>query len=101
MVGTGGVHGANANGPVGPKQGVSVAISGDGSTIAVGGSSDNSDAGAVWIFAQPRLSFTTPATVAPGALFNFSVSALDANNLLIPPQGGGTDHWCAPQRASR
>ena len=26
---------------------------------------------------------------------------LDANNLLIPPQGGGTDHWCAPQRASR
>ena len=42
--------GAGAVGPA--DQGLSVAISGDGNTIAVGGAADNNGAGAVWIFAR-------------------------------------------------
>jgi hypothetical protein len=35
-----------------PEQGVSVALSGDGSTAIVGGGFDNNDAGAVWVFTR-------------------------------------------------
>ena len=45
LVGTGG-SGSTQN------QGRSVAISGDGNTIAVGGPNDNSSAGAIWIFTR-------------------------------------------------
>ena len=92
LAGTGGVHWVqhSAGGDVafGPSQGASVALSADGNTAAVGGSGDNSNAGAVWVFALPRFSFSTPATATGGTAFNFTVSALDANNLLFPTYFG-------------
>jgi len=45
LVGTGAVGSA--------AQGISIAISGDGNTAIVGGSQDNSNAGAAWIYATP------------------------------------------------
>jgi hypothetical protein len=48
LVGTGAV----GNGTVGAEQGTSVALSGDGNTLIVGGPIDNSDTGAVWIFTR-------------------------------------------------
>lgn len=44
LIGTGGVGNI--------FQGISVALSGDGNTLAIGGSGDNSDAGAVWVFVR-------------------------------------------------
>jgi hypothetical protein len=55
LVGTGAVgHGAG--------QGTSVAVSGDGNTVIVGGPYDNSDIGAAWVFVQP--------TTAPFSAFS-------------------------------
>jgi hypothetical protein len=52
LVGTGGVGNA--------EQGGSVALSSDGCKIAVvGGKRDNSNAGAAWVFVQPRLATAT------------------------------------------
>ncbi len=45
LVGTGAVGGAN--------QGMAVSLSADGNTAIVGGSSDNVNAGAVWVFTRP------------------------------------------------
>jgi hypothetical protein len=47
IVGAGAIGAAN--------QGISVALSGDGSTAAVGGYLDNNNAGAVWAFGDPAL----------------------------------------------
>lgn len=44
LVGTGGIGQQ--------RQGVSAAISGDGNTVVIGGSSDNSNQGAVWVFVR-------------------------------------------------
>lgn len=53
-------------GEVGPgKQGFSVAVSGDGKTAFVGGNSDNSFAGAVWVIANPN---AVPSMTWGGAL---------------------------------
>ncbi len=47
LIGTGAIHGAH-----GASQGDSVALSSDGNTALVGGASDDSVAGAVWIFTR-------------------------------------------------
>ena len=47
LVGTGAVSGAH-----GANQGTSVALSADGNTALVGGASDNSGAGAAWVFTR-------------------------------------------------
>lgn len=49
------------------SQGTSVAISGDGSTIAVGGPGDQSSAGAVWMFVRYNGSFTQQGTKLTGS----------------------------------
>jgi len=67
-----------------PAQGAAVALSADGSTAALGAGADTNGAGAVWVFALPRFSFSTPGTATGGVSFNFMISALDANNLLFP-----------------
>jgi hypothetical protein len=46
LVGTGVV------GSVGPYQGLSVALNGDGTTLLVGGDGDNSSVGAAWVFTE-------------------------------------------------
>jgi hypothetical protein len=40
-----------------PEQGIAVAISGDGSTVAIGGWTDNSEIGATWIFIRSLFGF--------------------------------------------
>jgi hypothetical protein len=48
------------------EQGSSVALSGDGTTAIVGGATDNSHAGALWVFATPQASAgLPPAAVVP------------------------------------
>lgn len=52
------------------EQGRTVAISGDGSTIIVGGSRDSSLTGAAWVFSAidaPTIEFFSPITAAAGA----------------------------------
>ena len=77
-------------------QGVSVAISADGNTALWGGSSDNSGAGAAWVFTRTAGSWTQqgPKLVAAGAIGNaFQGSSVslsgDGNTALI---GGGSDN---------
>jgi hypothetical protein len=64
LVGIGAVGGA--------QQGWSVSLSGDGNTAIVGGLSDDSDAGAAWVFAQPVFAGTPGKANCHGK----SVSAL-------------------------
>ncbi|SPF39812.1 exported hypothetical protein [Candidatus Sulfopaludibacter sp. SbA4] len=80
-------------GEVGGGQfGWSVALSGDGSTALVGGPSDGLGSGtvlgAVWPFAQVHFGFSAPAAATGGVPFNFTVSALDANNAAVTTYGG-------------
>ncbi|MGH7741588.1 MAG: FlgD immunoglobulin-like domain containing protein, partial [Candidatus Eiseniibacteriota bacterium] len=56
LVGTGGVGTG--------YQGISVALSSDGYTALVGGSNDNANVGAGWVYVDP----SAPAAVEPGAL---------------------------------
>jgi hypothetical protein len=94
LVGTGAVGQA--------QQGISVALSGDGNTVIVGGNMDNSNAGAAWVYIQPtvpRLQ-VTPATniVAAGnqggpftpSSFPYQLSATAGSiNYSISISGGG------------
>ena len=66
LVGTGAVGAA--------EQGVSVSLSGDGNTAIVGGPGDNSDAGAVWVYAKPVFA----GTPGKANCFGQSVTALQA-----------------------
>jgi hypothetical protein len=73
LVGSGAVGAAN--------QGTSVSLSADGETAIVGGFTDNSTAGAAWVFAAP-VSTVPTITVQPASLFlltgenaTFSVTA--------------------------
>ncbi|HYW47779.1 MAG TPA: hypothetical protein VE959_33230 [Bryobacteraceae bacterium] len=100
LVGTGGVHGVLSGGvPDGPAQGYSVALSSDGSTLAVGGNGDDSDAGATWIFVPLHFSVLAPSTATGGTPFNFMVSALDADNVLVPAYTG-TVHFTSSDAAA-
>ncbi|HYW41271.1 MAG TPA: hypothetical protein VE959_00355 [Bryobacteraceae bacterium] len=73
------------------SQGFSVALSGDGSTLIEGGASDNANQGAAWVFVQPRanhFSVSAPASTSAGTPFNFTVTALDPNNSVVPGYSG-------------
>jgi hypothetical protein len=52
LVGTGAV------GPFGAEQGSSVSLSGDGKTAIVGGPFDDDEAGAAWVYTEPRFAGT-------------------------------------------
>jgi hypothetical protein len=62
LIGTGAVGAA--------RQGISVAISSDGNTAVVGGSADNSNTGAVWVFVRNGSSWVQqgPKLVGTGAI---------------------------------
>ena len=68
--------------------GWSVHLSNDGSTLLVGGTNDNQGAGAAWPFGQAHFGFSAPSAAAAGVPFNFTVSALDANNAAIANYAG-------------
>ena len=86
LVGTGSVP------PTG--QGVSVAISADGNTLAVGGPADNSDTGAVWVFVRSAGSWIQQGgkLIGSGAVgfahqgSSVSLSA-DGNTLIVGGPG--------------
>ena len=85
-----------------PSQGVAIAISGDGNTIAVGGDSDGGDnlhggAGAVWIFArsngvwqQQGSKIVASDAVGLAAQGSSMVLSEDGNTLLVG--GAGDDN---------
>lgn len=83
LVGTGAAGNAN--------QGFSVALSADGTTVADGGITDNTNKGAIWVFVQPRanrFSLAVPATATAGAPFQFTVTAQDSNSQPYPGYTG-------------
>jgi len=85
---TGTVPNSNPAEADGPQQGWSVALSADGSTAALGGNGDNSNIGAVWVFAQPHFNLSTPTSATSGTAFNFTLSAQDANNSPLGSYSG-------------
>ncbi|HYW47781.1 MAG TPA: hypothetical protein VE959_33240 [Bryobacteraceae bacterium] len=100
LVGTGGVHGTVGGTAIGPQEGYSVAISGDGTTVALGGYLDNTLVGATWVFVQPpHFSVQAPSTATAGTAFNFTVSALDPNNALLASYAG-TVHFTSSDPAA-
>jgi len=91
LVGTGAV-----NSPFSAQQGGSVAISGDGNTVIIGGSSDNNNIGAAWVFTRISGIWTqqgnklVDSTAIGNILQGCSVSlSFDGNTALI---GGSGDN---------
>ncbi len=78
------------------RQGVSVALSADGNTAIVGGSADNADSGAAWVFTRSNGVWTQQRSklVGAGAVGNaaqgFSVGLSDDGNTAIV--GGAFDN---------
>ncbi|MES2273604.1 MAG: hypothetical protein V4487_05395, partial [Chlamydiota bacterium] len=81
LTGTGGT----GSGATGPFQGTSVSLSADGNTLAVGGSGDNNDSGAVWIFTRSSGTWTQQGTKLSGSgKFGFSTClSADGNDLIV------------------
>jgi hypothetical protein len=88
-------------------QGVSAGLSADGNTIIVGGETDNSQAGAAWVFVQPSALQVSPATniVAAGnpggpfapSSFQYQLSATTGTvNYSI----SGVPSWLTPSSTS-
>jgi len=79
-----------------PYQGTSVALSGDGNTLAIGGYNDNGTIGATWIFTRFETTWAQQGTKlvgsgyvgAPQQGYSISLSG-DGNTLAI---GGGNDN---------
>ena len=77
--------------------GYSVAVSGDGKTALIGGSSDNGNAGAAWVFTRSGTTWTqqtttklTPSDESGNAQFGITVAlSSDGNTALI---GGNADN---------
>ena len=95
LVGTGAINGFS-------QQGSSVAISLDGNTAISGAIGDNSNIGAAWVFAKPaatHFSVTAPATLAAGASFSTTVTALDVNNNTVADYSG-TIHFTSTDAAA-
>jgi antibiotic biosynthesis monooxygenase (ABM) superfamily enzyme len=78
------------------RQGVSVALSADGNTAIVGGSADNADSGAAWVFTRSNGVWTQQRSklVGIGAVGNaaqgFSIALSDDGNTTIV--GGAFDN---------
>jgi hypothetical protein len=77
-----------------PYQGSSVAISADGTTIAVGGPQDNNQFGAVWIFRKQGSSFVQQAKLSQalgmaGGMQGTQVSLSSDGNVLAAAGAGG------------
>jgi hypothetical protein len=87
-------------------QGISVALSGDGSTAIIGGDNDASPAGAAWVFVQPSLQVTPAAGMVavgnPGgpfapSSFQYQLSAsVGSINYSI----SGYPNWLTPSSTS-
>jgi hypothetical protein len=103
LIGTGAVTGTLNNTTQAAHQGTSVALSADGNTAAVGGYTDNSGVGAVWIFTRANGTWTQQGTKLTGndsitsnngpVFQGFSVSlSSDGNTLLV---GGYGDNYPA------
>jgi hypothetical protein len=80
------------------QQGKSVALSGDGYTIVVGGPADGSEAGAAWVYSStaPKMSFDKTSlafsAVSNGSAFTTQTSA---QTVRLTQAGAGTVHWDA------
>ena len=92
LVGSGAINGSSSS-----RQGSSVSISADGNTAIVGGSLDNSDTGAVWIYTRIDTTWTQqgPKLVGTGGVGTFieqgqavALSA-DGNTAIV---GGQVDN---------
>ena len=80
--------------------GQSVALSADGNTALIGGSADNGNAGAAWVFTRsgatwtqqgPKLTPNDENDTTGGGLFGYRVALSgDGNTALIGGQGDGT-----------
>jgi len=88
LVGTGATGGS--------QQGISVSLSADGNTLAVGGSIDNSNIGATWVFTRSGTTWTQQGSKLVGtgntgtSRQGFSVSlSADGNTLAV---GGNIDN---------
>jgi hypothetical protein len=103
LVGSGAVGGAS--------QGNSVALSADGNTAVVGGTRDNNDSGAAWVFTRGPASFNHPAvwiqqgnklvgTGAIGAAFQGNSVALSADGNIALVGGPGDNLSCGRFRCS-
>ena len=101
LAGSGGIVGVipGTNTPNGPQQGISVALSADGNTAAAGGPGDNSDLGAVWVFAQTHFAVSAPGSATSGTAFTFTVTAQDANNNTLSGYSG-TLHFTSTDGAA-
>lgn len=90
LVGTGAIGNA--------QQGVSVAVSADGNTCAIGGFQDNGGVGAVWIYTRSGSSWTQEGTKIVGALasgasnqgLSVALSA-DGNTLAVGGPGDNSN----------
>lgn len=76
------------------RQGISVDLSADGNTLAIGGSIDNSNIGAIWIFTRSGTTWTQEGTklVGTGNVGNSSQGisvALSANGNTVGVGGNG------------
>lgn len=69
------------------RQGAAAALSADSHTAIVGGYSDNSNLGAVWMFSSwpspAGLKITAPASATRGAAFQFGVTAVDSSGVPV------------------
>jgi hypothetical protein len=77
-----------------PKQGACVAISGDGNTVASGGSNDNTGIGAIWIYTGSGVSWSQQTKLVPTSYtgtphLGCSISLSDDGNILAA--GGSGD----------
>lgn len=80
LVGTG-----YSTSPTNPQQGISVSISGDANTIAVGGFSDNNNIGATWIFVKSSGNWVQPNPKLVGT--GFTSNARQGNPVRLSTNG--------------
>ena len=88
------------------QQGYSVALAGNASTAALGGTTDNSNVGAVWVFVQPALAVGPTANIAasgnvggPFVAPSFDY-ALIANGSAVDYAISGVPDWLTPSSTS-
>src|ERR1017187_471701 len=91
--------GSGVAGTAGANQGDGSALSGDGTTLAVGGSSDNNFQGAVWVYTRSNSAWSPQGNklvgsgaVGSGPSQGFSVAlSADGNTLIDGAPNDGAD----------